>query len=63
MSEKQQLNNDLRVRVSDEERQKIEILVDERSEPGARVSMSDILRDALNQYLDSQEELSNYTDD
>jgi Arc/MetJ-type ribon-helix-helix transcriptional regulator len=57
MSETQKLNTDLRVRVSEEEREKVEVLVDERSEPGKRVSISEVLREALNEYLDEHEEL------
>lgn len=56
MSGTSELNTDLRVRVSQEKRQRIEELVDERSEPGHRVTVSDILRDALDEYLEEHDE-------
>lgn len=56
MNDSHSLNTDLRVRVSEEKRDRIEQLVHQRSEPGHRVTVSDILRDALDEYF---EEMNN----
>lgn len=54
MNDMEELNTDLRVRVSEERRRQVEILADKRSSPGDRVTVSDILRDALGTYLDDE---------
>lgn len=52
MSTERQLNQELRVRVSEKRRMEIEEIVDERSEPGERVTLSDVLRDAIDEYVE-----------
>jgi predicted DNA-binding protein len=52
MTDGTQLNTDLRVRVSEETRRRIEALALERSEPGDQVSVSALVREAISEYLD-----------
>jgi predicted DNA-binding protein len=49
------LNKELRIRVTEEKRKRIEKIAHERSEPGDRVSLSDVLREAIDEYLDRVE--------
>lgn len=46
------LNKDLRIRVSEEKRKSIERIAMAESEPGDQKSISDVIRDALDEYVD-----------
>lgn len=56
MNDTQGLNRDLRIRVTEEKRRKVEELAHELSEPGNRVTVSDILRQALEEYLEQSDD-------
>lgn len=52
MADSQAMNTDLRFRVEKEQRKRLEKLAHERSEPGEKVTLSDLLREATDQYLE-----------
>lgn len=49
---KGQFEEDIRVRLSLEQREKLDAIAYERSEPGNRETLSNVVRDAISDYLD-----------
>lgn len=55
MSADTTFDDEVKARVTSERRSTLEEIAHERSEPGSRVTVSDLVREAVDEYLDGEE--------